>query len=412
MSSNIQYATMSPVLPFDITSVIIDIVGENKDKDLLKVLALVSHSFHQISITHLFADVELHDAVPNYHFVSSKTGFVKLVKSRPHLVKYIRKLTYEAGHNMDDHLLAPILFSHFLPTISHLNCLAINATNFHWDQLDSSLTSAFLHLMSLPTMNYIDLSNIGKFPLSSLTSSVNLLRLDIFRLTPFEYFDHEEDNFFKTVQSEMMPKIRELHTWDACLLTKKLLDVKGRGGRPIFNLMDLRQLSISFFYYEDKRNIQCLLENAKLLERLHVSVKFGQSLVGVLSTRACTLKVLDLTVPIYRYRLPSLAGLCEELEAMAGRNTLEALSFEVLVDSHHDEVHHTEDSIGSKIQQVENVLVKPGWSALRQVSFKLPVKDRGGCAELTEALQSLPDTYLRHLSKLESVAFNYSAYLV
>ena len=396
---------MSPVLPFDVIALIIDIVEENKDTKLLKELALVSHSFHQICIQHLFANIELRDFDVHLHFESSKKRFVKLLKSSPHLVKYFRKLTYEAGHNNNDHLLSPIL-SNFLPTISRLNCLAIDASNFRWDQLDSSLTSAFLHLMSLPTMNHIDLSYIKNFPLSSLTSSVNLLRLDMAFLTCLDY--PEEDNHFKTVQWEMLPKIREFHTSGSCLLTKKLLNVKGQDGRPIFNFMDLRQLSISFVYVEEKRNIQCLLEKANLLERLHLSVdSSGLSLVGVLSTGARTLKVLDLTIPLHQiFGLPPLAGLCEELEAMAGHNTLEVLSFEVDVGSHYTE------SIGSTIQKVGNILLRPGWPALKHVSFKLPVKQHRGSAKLTEALQSLPDKYLSHLSTLESVAFNYSAYLV
>ena len=203
-----------------------------------------------------------------------------------------------------------------------------------------------------------------------------------------------------------MPKIREFNTSSSYLPTKKLLEVKGQDGRPAFNFMDLRQLSISLFHYEDNENVQCLLEKAKLLERLCLSVDVGQSLVGVLSTSARTLKVLDLTVPIHQHRVPPLAGLCEELEAMAGHNTLEVLSFEVLVDS-----NYTVDSVGSTIQEVENVLVKPGWSALRQISFKLKIVVCGGRAELT-VLQSLPDKYLTRLSKLESVAFNYSAYPV
>jgi hypothetical protein len=177
------------------------------------------HSFHQICSKHLFANVKLHDRNVdfydgnlNFHVASSKKGFLKLVKSRPNVVNYIRKLTYEAGHNIDDRLLSPIL-SNFLPTTSRLNCLAIDALNLDWNTLDPSLTSAFLHLISLPTINHIDLSDIGNFPLSSLTSSVNLLRLDILCLMRFEDFDyHGEDNFFKTVQSEMMPKIREFHT--------------------------------------------------------------------------------------------------------------------------------------------------------------------------------------------------------
>jgi hypothetical protein len=44
---------MSSVLPFDIIALIIDIVGENNDTDLLKELALVSHSFHQLCSKHL-----------------------------------------------------------------------------------------------------------------------------------------------------------------------------------------------------------------------------------------------------------------------------------------------------------------------------------------------------------------------
>ena len=66
---------MPPVLPFDVIAIIIDIVGENQDTDLLKELALVSHSFHQICIKHLLANIELYDVL-NHHLVSSKKRFV------------------------------------------------------------------------------------------------------------------------------------------------------------------------------------------------------------------------------------------------------------------------------------------------------------------------------------------------
>ena len=271
-----ERSTMSPTLPFDVIELIIDIVGENKHTYLLNELALVSHSFHQICIKHLFANIHLHDAVPNYRLVSSKKGFVKLVKSRPNVVDYIRKLTYKvSGDNYgdDDHLLSPIL-SNFLPTTSCLNYLEINASGWEWNRLDSSLTSAFLHLISLPTINHIDLLFIHNFPLSSLTLSVNLLRLNMSYLSCLHC--PEEDTFLKTLQSEMLPKIREFHTSNSCRPTTKLLDAKGQDGRPAFNFMDLRQLSVTFFDFEDKRNIQCLLEKAKLLERLRLSVENGQ----------------------------------------------------------------------------------------------------------------------------------------
>ena len=239
--------------------------------------------------------------------------------------------------------------------------------------------------------------------MSSFIPSVNLHRLDL----SYVYGDFSSEI---TVQSEMMPKIREFHTSESLRLTK-LLCAKKQDERPAFNFMNLRRLSISLIHgedLEDKQDIRYLLRNARILENLHLSVVFGRTLVelhGVLSPSARTLKVLDLSVLLEGDGLNPLplAGLCKELEAIAGHNMLEALSFEVRV-----KYHETEDFIGSMIQEVEKVLVKPGWSALRQVSFKVSI---ACCPPFSgETLQSLPDKYLSHLSKLESVAFNYSAY--
>ena len=388
---------MSLVLPLDIIVLIIDIVGENKDTNLLKQLSLVSHSFLHICRKHLFAAVDLRDAVPICNIPSSKRGFVKLLQSRPDVAKYIRKLKYKVSRNHDDnHLLPPILF---LPTFSRLNCLTITA-KWDWNTLDSSLTSALLHLMHLPTIDHINLSYIQNFPLSSLTPCVNLLRLDILQLDclgPLVVDNSPE------IVMEMMPKIREFRTFTSSRLTTKMLHAKWLDGRPAFNPMNLRCLSTNFTWDEDGTNIRYLLQNAKLLERLELIVGRGKSLVGYLSC-ARALKILNLVWVSLRHGIVILGGICEELEAIAGHNVLEALSFRVSVDS-----SDTEDFVGSTIQKVENVLVKPGWSMLRQVSFELIFPRYRNNPELLEALQSLPDKYLNHLPKLESVAFNYSA---
>jgi hypothetical protein len=180
--------------------------------------------------------------------------------------KYIRKLKYNV--NNDDHLFLPIL-PNFLRTISRLNCLIIVGSTLDWNALDSSLTSAFLHLMHLPTTNHIDLSLIQNFPLSSLTPSVNLHRLDISYMMRYDLLEEDDS---PEIVVQIMPKIRELHTSGSALLTTKLLHAKRQDGRPAFNFMDLRRLSICF---DDERNIRYLLQNAKLLEELHLSVKFG-----------------------------------------------------------------------------------------------------------------------------------------
>ena len=401
---------MPSVLPFDIIEQIIDIVGEREHRYLLKRLALISHSFLQVCSKHLFATIDLHGAFPMHHIASSKKGFVKLVKSRPGVVKYIRTLKYHVGDfgppSDDDHLLSPIL-PNFLRTISYLNCLTISTSDeFDWNVLDSSLKSSFLHLMHLPTINYINLSDIRNFSLSNLTPSVNLRRLDISSLRHCNSF--EEDGSPEIVVQSKMAEIHEFHTSQSSLLTSKLLHAKRQDGQPAFNVMDLRRLSIYSRWSEDEQNIRYLLQNAELLEKLHLLIDDG-SVVGLLSPRSCTLKVLDLSVPLYgSARLP-LAGLCEELEAMAGHNIMEVLSIEVQVDA-----NESGDLIGSIIQKLEKVLVNPGWSVLRQVSFRVFVacfhKSSGNRAGLSKVLELLPDKYLSYLPKLESVAFNYSIY--
>jgi len=125
---------------------------------------------------------------------------------------------------------------------------------------------------------------------------------------------------------------------------------------------------------------------------------------GIPSISGGTFKVFDLSVSLYSNPL-ALAGFWEELEAMTGLNMLEVLSIEIQVDG-----NATEDFIGLILSQLEEALVKPGWSALRQVSFKVEIMPSEYSAKLSEALQSLPDKYLSHLPNHESVAFNFSAY--
>ena len=412
---------MSSAFPFDVIDLIIDIIGENNDTDLLKELSLVSHSFHQICSKHLFATIVLQDVGQDQHIASSKKGFVKLLGSRPDVVKYIRKLTYICNDMLsppkgpNDHLLSTKL-PKLLRTISHLNHLKITTSadsQSDWNTLDSSLTSAFLYLMHLPTINHIDLSSIENFPLSNFTSSPNLHRLDIEYLRRFDRPGPEEPDQFSSeivILSETTAKIREFHTLSSIRVTTKLLLAKRQDGLPAFDFMDLRRL---FICLGDERNIQYLLQNATSLEKLHLSVGSAHGLLrlrDILSSGTRALKALGFTVSaslLYISLNLRLAGLCEGLEAMAGHNMLEALS----IDLHVDDQEETEDSVGSEVRRIEEVLVKPGWSALKQVSFKITLIHwgTGPNLELYKALeQTIPDKYLNHLSKLESVTFDFS----
>ena len=88
---------------------------------------------------------------------------------------------------------------------------------------------------------------------------------------------------------------------------------------------------------------------------------------------------------------------------MTGENILEALSFDIFIQEGDDQ-----EMIGPIIQDIEKALVKPGWSALRQVSISVKAQGIGNLevrAEMEEDLQSLAENYLSQL--LEVVELRY-----
>ena len=185
--------------------------------------------------------------------------------------------------------------------------------------------------------------------------------------------------------------------------------------------MDLKRLSVRL---KDKleQHLLDLLQNAKLLEKLHLQVRSDQPLEGlhdILSASARTLTGFGLKVLIYVLNEDETYGdefaqpfeaLWEGLEALAGHAMLEVLMFEIQIVS---DYHETEVAIGFFIENVEKVLAKPGWSALRQVKFNVPVAP---CLVKEKAeflsLQYLFGGYLSYPSKLEYVAFTFSGYNV
>lgn len=410
--------------PFDIITLIVDIIGENDDKDLLRDLSLVSHSFNQICLKYLFASIHIDDGDS-----SSKVAFVNLLDRIPDAAKHIHKLTYSCNRtyrlspsswNYANNLLLLESIQHLpelLRTLSRLNSLKITSTSeeFYWDDIDSSISSSFLYLMHLPSINHIDLSSIQEFPLSNFTTSPNLHRLDISFMKLFDYEPNpEEPEEFSPseiiIQSSRSPSIHEFHSFFSTLFTTKLLYAIRHDGQAAFDFTNLRVLYICL---SDEWNVRHLLQLTTSLEELHLSHGPAQCLLtihDIFSTSAVALKVLSFTVSsgLYGNHLNErLIGLCEGLEAMlVGNNVLETLSFEFHVDK-----QETEDSIGPELQSIENVLVKPGWFALRKVSFKITFiqYETGPSLRLHKALsQTIPHKYLSQLSKLESVAFDYS----
>ena len=96
--STIHNVADSPLIPFNIFTLVIDIIAENRDTYLLKEHTVLNHSFLQICSKHRFAIVEIHEPDPRNYTTSlfiNNNRFVKLLKNRPDsdAVKHIRQFT-------------------------------------------------------------------------------------------------------------------------------------------------------------------------------------------------------------------------------------------------------------------------------------------------------------------------------
>ena len=118
----------------------------------------------------------------------------------------------------DDHLLSHIL-SNFLPTIFSSQLPHNHRFESDWNTLVSSLTTPFFYSLCVFLSST---SGVLQIPHWHCLVSLHLSTYFglILCLTRFEYLDQQgEDGVFKTLQSEMMPKLLEFHTSGSSMLT-------------------------------------------------------------------------------------------------------------------------------------------------------------------------------------------------
>ena len=179
-SRNIMMATS---LPYDIVGYIINILAAEGDLTSVKNVSLTSSSLLHLCRKHIFHAIQLQS--------KHKEPFIKLLVNNPAIVQYIRELNYELHY--EDSKASPPL-PDLLHTISHLECLRIGGFDlpgpqgFEWTKVDPLLRSTLLHLMYLPTLTHLHITNVRNIPISAFAPCINLEQLDISYITlvPFE----------------------------------------------------------------------------------------------------------------------------------------------------------------------------------------------------------------------------------
>ena len=251
-----------PSIPLEIEETILDLLAEDDEgHSALKTCSLVCHAFLPICRKHIFENIVL-----NAHnsFSSNIHAFERLVRETPEIADYVRKLDYTIRNS--DLTSSPILES--LKRVSRLEFLTVRRqgwnTGFGWR--NCPIRPAFLHLLHLPTLTHLKLSEIEDFVASDLIPCVNLRYLDI-----GIYMSGAYETTFPAVFPKHSIHLNEfLAGIRTSVLIMKLCKAQRPDGQPIINFGSLSKITVAIDEIEASQE---LFSRCRALTDVHISCK-------------------------------------------------------------------------------------------------------------------------------------------
>ena len=399
-------------LPLEVVERIIDDVAEYYDDIInvssIKACALVCHSFLPLCRKHIFASVTLNAG----RFPPTTDDLNHLLSNSPHLAEFIRELDYHVIKKDFGPRRSQWLSSMFKKLVK-LQKLSISyfplslGRKLNW--MAPFERMVLLPLLHLPMLTSICLERIRNFPLADLAGCVNLKELEIRSL---ECSD-DVGKFLEVLPpTPVMLEWLGINEWNIKPV-QQLCHARRPDGKPIIDFSSLRKLNAQVERLDSTTELFGLCSNLHKIDIFSVSLlsflhsfdltlivdrdvshypsRSASSLRGLFTMLKPSLPTLvDIDIRYYidgdeTYDGP-LAGLCHELEKMAGQNVVETIELLIWVWPGYD---------CTRWGELDDVLMgsPEGWPALKKVSLSFHVFTSLGDDSI-EALRELPMTKL------------------
>ncbi|KAF8968044.1 hypothetical protein BDZ97DRAFT_1916272 [Flammula alnicola] len=396
--------TPTPVVPFDVIEVILDILAWDYNEPYFRSLeacSLTCHSFLPLCRKRIFASIKVNGT---YSRRSNRTNMLSdLLTTAPDIADYVRELHFGITNDDEEYFNGLPEILRRLTNLNSLHLFHHGSGKLDWKGLALPIKDAMACLMSLPTLTSLDLSWIANFPVSALISCTHLQDFHI------DFVDIAEIDDTPHAMLPVASILLEGYSfgYEGAIGTKKILEAKHSDGQSIFAFTDLKVFSADCRTLEDMDIPQTLLRRTRQLTRIILHIRhlsfFG--LARSIAPSINTLKKLILHINVDSEHTDPLSGLCAELEEMAGRNVLEYL--EICVDVEMDMYCKTGDEWG----MLDKVLSKSGWSALKRVWLDVVVRSRRRRKDdyLVGVLGTLPQRQFPILSCSKTIDFIFEA---
>ncbi|EDQ98474.1 uncharacterized protein LACBIDRAFT_300228 [Laccaria bicolor S238N-H82] len=278
-----------------------------------------------------------------------------------------------------------------------------------WNALRQPLRDALLHLIQLPSLSRLAISDIHDFPTTVFFPCMNLADLSLNYITkPTMAVSHEED----ISASEAAPQLQSFaSSLDRGSYAMHLLNARRPNGVPVLDFSKVRMLSVEADREQDLMAIQALIRATQQLETLKYATGMTQGYTAFASSINASslsmLRTLHLQHEIKDDIQDPLCGICEEFSIISGCNVIEEIFLDVYVET------DCRCKTGSEWGRFDAVLSR-GFPKLRTVSLTIEISafiPLFSGAALQEQVNEIPSKYFPWLSSNIQVTFNFSTSL-
>ncbi|KAF8150742.1 hypothetical protein B0H34DRAFT_801670 [Crassisporium funariophilum] len=366
-------------VPTEIVDIIVNILIK-EDWRLLKTCSLVCRTFLHVCRRHLFSTITI-----SRRRLTPAT-FTQLLSAYPYIVNHVRKLEYciPAYPQFNEATMATL--PRLLRTLERLQRLDISSVDraegsLDWANLESSMRTALLELMRLPTLTELRIGNIQNFPMSNLDRCITVTQLNVYGFTTTHAAEEwllpsQHSPLRQSAFTGSKPRVANLQVGRRTLPALKSLGLTIANQNDIAfassfanHIAGLERLDLS---------VNCTIHSSDHPE--YSSYESPMSLLelgsfGFIASNSHTLKTIILNFNIdddNGHWNDPLFGLCDELEAMSAKDVLESLVIKVKFGLE-AECNTSE----GPWEQLGSILSRPEWSALQVVSLSFKVLYEG-----------------------------------
>ncbi|PPQ65562.1 hypothetical protein CVT24_010825 [Panaeolus cyanescens] len=364
------------VIPLEIISSIIDILAKDGQLEVLKDLSPVCSFFRDQCRKHLFATIAIEEdgdlEVGESQNLPSILQFTTLISEHPGVAAHIRCLILiNPADGGDDQAGLPEALS----KLTNLSTLEIRLKSEFWSDILSECIQA---LSQHASFQHLILDDVAQFPINVIMAIPRLQHLELIAVELIEEEPLNPDSESIYLKSLAMTAFEDLEDGEP----GTALELMKPNGDFYIDLSKLESFRFLAASQDSANHVSRFFQSHRIasLKEMSFSISrflddeerrynYTQALQSWILPQQKTLRVLEFHSFALDLRDDPYLGLCQTLDLLEAENALTSLRVAITVSAFNRS--EDVDIFGEQWRSLCNVLNKPGWKSLTEVSLRI-----------------------------------------